>query len=144
MESNYSEKLKFIWLSMAIIAILGAINVVLVRRVIIFNQYSGLVDSLEEVKKGTYSNKYQCLDFSSDLQKKLKKQGIDSQISIVEPEGKNNELHAVVSILIEPQTGKAVSYRTVDSCTSESGKLVCEKGMVEDKNVYVANRIEKE
>lgn len=144
MTSNNLKKLKSNWISIVIITILVVINVALVQKTFLLNKYSYLVDSFEEVKKGIYSDNYQCLDFSSDLQKKLKEQGIDSRINIVEQEGKTGEFHAVVSVQIEPQTGKAVSYKTVDTCVNESGRIVCEKGTVEGKNLYIANKIETE
>ena len=144
MEMNYLAKLKNNRLSILIIAILVVVNVVLVQRTLLFNKYSYLINSFEEANKKDYTDNYQCLDFSSDLQQKLKEQGIDSQVSIVEQEGKADQLHAVVSIQIEPQTGKAVSYKTVDTCTNDGGKLVCDKGMIENKNIYVANKVAKE
>jgi len=129
---------------MVIIAILAIINVVLAQKMVLFDRYSKLIYSFEEVRKEAYSNSYQCLNFSSDLQKKLKDRGISSQISIVDQGERANELHAVVSILIEPQTGKVVDYKSVDTCTNKEGGLVCEKGVIKNKNIYVANKIEKE
>jgi hypothetical protein len=144
MEMNYLAKLKKNWLPIAIIAILVVVNVVLVQRTLLFNKYGYLINSFEEASKKSYTDSYQCLDFSSDLQKKLQEQGIDSQVSIVEQEGKTDELHAVVSIQIEPQTGKPVNFKNVDTCTNDGEKLVCDKGTIENKNIYIANKIEKD
>ena len=142
MNSTFQEKLKNSWISIVIITILVLINVALIQKTFLLNKYSYLIDSLEEVSQGVYGDSYQCLDFSGDLQKKLKDQGIDSKISIVEQEGKTGEYHAVVSIQIEPQTGQAVSYKTIDSCITENGKIICENGTVEGRNMYIANRID--
>lgn len=129
---------------MVIIAILAFVNVALIQKTFLLNKYSYLINSFEEVRKGTYSDNYQCLDFSSDLQEKLKKQGIDSRISIVKQNGNTDEYHAIVSIQIEPQTGEAADYETVDSCVSKGGKIICEKGTVEKGNMYIANKISAE
>lgn len=143
MTSNYLEKFKNNWISIVIIAILAFVNVALIQKTFLFSKYSYLINSFEEVRKGVYSDDYQCLDFSSDLQEKLEKQGIDSRISIVRQEGNTDEYHAVVSIQIEPQTGEAVNYETIDNCISKEGKIICEKGTVEKGNMYIANKIDK-
>jgi hypothetical protein len=104
MNPNFTEKLKNNWISIASITILAVINAALIQKTFLLDKYSYLINSFEEVKKGIYSGDYQCLDFSGNLQKKLKEQGIESKISIVEQEGKAGEYHAVVSIQIEPQT----------------------------------------
>lgn len=141
MNPNGQGKFRNNWKSIVIITIMAVINVALIQKTFLMSKYDYLINSFEEVSKGTYADNYQCLDFSGDLQKKLKEQGIDSKINIVEQEGKPGEYHAVVSVQIEPQTGKAVSYKTVDNCDIEDGKMICEKGTVEGKNMYIANRI---
>lgn len=144
MKLNCLEKFKNNWISIVIIAILAFINIVLVQKTFLFSKYSYLINSFEEVKKGVYSDDYQCLDFSSDLHEKLEKQGIDSRINIVKQDGNTDEYHAVVSIQIEPQTGEAVNYEMVDNCVSKEGKIICEKGTVEKGNMYIANKIDAE
>jgi len=134
-------KLKRNWISIVSITILVLINVILIQKTLLMNKYSYLINSFEEITKGTYTDQYQCLEFSGDLQKKLKEQGIESKITIVEQKDRPGEYHAVVSVQIEPQTGEAVSYKTVDTCSDENGTLVCDKGTVEGRNMYIANKI---
>jgi hypothetical protein len=141
MTSTNQGKFRRNWKTIVILTIMAVINVALIQKTLLMNKYGYLINSIEEVSNGTYSDQYQCLEFSGELQKKLKEQGIESKISIVEREGRTGEFHAVVSVQIEPQTGEAVSYKTVDNCADENGTMVCENGTVEGRNMYIANKI---
>lgn len=107
-------------------------------KAVTFYQYKDLIGALEQAKSMTYTDKYQCLDFSKDLSQKLAAIGIGSTIEIVETE-KKNEYHAVVSLQIDPQKGELVSYKTIDNCTVEGDVISCNKGDIENRNLYVAS-----
>ncbi|MDP1619648.1 MAG: hypothetical protein Q8L11_04135 [Candidatus Moranbacteria bacterium] len=107
-------------------------------KAVIFYQYKDLIGALEQAKSATYSDKYQCLDFSKDLSQKLAAIGIGSTIEIVQTE-KQNEYHAIVSLQIDPQTGEMVNYKTVDNCEVNGDTISCNKGSIENKNLYIAS-----
>lgn|GEM_PF-5578455 len=58
---------------------------------------------MQNIAKHEYTDDYQCLQFSQDLQKELKNKGIHSSIIIVK---QLDNLHAVVGVWFEPQTGE--------------------------------------
>jgi len=94
---------------------------------------SNLTDKVSSIK---YTKEFACFDFSKDLFLLLQEHKIPSKIDIVK--GKNkNELHAIVSIQIEPQSGEVVYYKTsdlVDQCFQSSendNKFYCGSGEIE-------------
>lgn len=107
-------------------------------KVVTFYQYKDLLSALEQAKSQSYTDKYQCLDFSKDLSQKLAAIGIGSTIEIVQTE-KENEYHAIVSLQIDPQNGKIVNYKTVDNCEVNGDTISCTKGSIENRNMYVAS-----
>lgn len=108
------------------------------KQVILYQRHKDLISSIEKVQQNQYTDAYQCLDFSKDLVNDLKSRGIDSQVDIVQTEGRSDEYHAVISLQIEPQDGKVVSYKTVDRCRLVNGNLDCESGKIQDGKFYVA------
>jgi len=83
----------------------------------LFNYYQ-LNTVLNRVSSREYTENYKCLDFSRDLQRELRKIGIQSEIVFGEsPETAKQPkiIHAWIGIWIEPQTGQFTNnYQKVD------------------------------
>jgi len=107
-------------------------------KLVLFYQYKDIIGAVEQAKSATYTDKYQCLDFSKDLSQKLAAIGIGSSIEIVQTE-KANEYHAIVSLQIDPQSGAIVNYKTVDNCSVSGDTISCNKGSIENRNMYIAS-----
>jgi len=107
-------------------------------KLVLFYQYKDIIGAVEQAKSATYTDKYQCLDFSKDLSQKLAAIGIGSSIEIVQTE-KANEYHAIVSLQIDPQSGAIVNYKTVDNCSVSGDIISCNKGSIENRNMYIAS-----
>jgi hypothetical protein len=118
---------------------LGATGILVLPKVVLYEKHKELIRILEEVKSQEYSERYQCLEFSKSLVKKLSAQGVPSRVEIVN-QGEPDKYHAVVALQIEPQNGKIVKYETVDSCTINEEKLQCQNGFIEGQNMYVAGK----
>jgi len=70
------------------------------------NPYIKVDSILKEISSREYTNKYQCVDFSKDLQKMLRENSIESEIV---RGTRNNNGHAWSCIWVEPQTGQFIT-----------------------------------
>jgi len=72
----------------------------------LWNKYKDLEVSLIMSSMHKYTDDYKCLDFSHDLQDRLKEKGIESYIiSGIGPKGEN---HAWIAVPFESQSGKMI------------------------------------
>jgi len=102
----------------------------------------------KKISKNKYADNFTCFDFSKQLRDELTKDNIPSKIDIVKDLKSEKDLHAIVSIQIEPQSGTIVYHNVedlIDQCTeSEKGENVCRKGVIRKKNdgvnVYISNK----
>jgi len=122
-----------------ILSILIVIAFNLGGKLVTFYQYQDIISALDQAKNHAYTDKYQCMDFSKDLSEKLTKLGVANSIEIVQTE-KTGEYHAVVSLQIDPQKGEIVNYKTIDNCNLDGDNLSCNKGNIQNHNMYVASR----
>lgn len=73
-----------------------------------FNQYDKVQSITNQISSRKYDlENYNCINFSKDTQKLLKEKGIESVVIYGNNGGKYD--HAVIGILIEPQTGKFIN-----------------------------------
>lgn len=99
------------------------------------NEWLEVATISKKVSQIKYTKEFACFDFSRDFKELLQKDGIPSKIDIIKTE-KSKDYHAIVSVQIEPQTGKVAYYKTsqlVDQCfkNEDDKKYYCSKGKIE-------------
>jgi hypothetical protein len=76
----------------------------------IYQKYSPVENALAELRNNTYDkDKYNCVNFSQDFQKKMKTLGYETELIIGDtPEGR----HEWVALEIEPQNGELLKIKS--------------------------------
>jgi len=142
--SIFLSKIKFgRWLIQSSLIIAGVAVLytlyIMISQVVLYQRYQAMIDSMEKIRQHEYSDSYECLDFSKDLYSELDRYGLKSSIDIVQADTSKSEYHAVVSFQVDPQSGKLVDYKKIDSCRFIDGQISCDKGLIEGRNSYIAS-----
>lgn len=101
---------KRIWIELILSMLIGSIitSMIFVHFYYGLYKYRPLEDTLEQISQHSYTDNYDCTNFSEDAVKQLQENNISSSIIIGYKEGETFN-HAFIGVWIDPQTTEFVT-----------------------------------